>query len=301
MHEFLVHTSINARRFVMDHLRERLQRAKGGDGANTVLTTPDFDHSKNWLLKGLAGDGLPSAALSHASDFSPLADSTLRELFTPVPEWDGRPPFRSEAASFCDTAGLFHPVFIVPMVPVYNRKLIAKKDLTGSWTDLLVDGRRVVFPDRNTPISRAVLAYLKREWPDEYRDFRERLTFGGSPVEVIRAVGDGWYDMGVSNVSFALMASQRSVETYTPSEGAVVIPQVMAWSRGAPDELLYMRELLMEEGLQRYLEEQGFWAVADLSPEGCGSATSWKSVWNGWSDFLEGLRALAEEEACVHV
>jgi ABC-type Fe3+ transport system substrate-binding protein len=182
------------------------------------------------------------------------------------------------------------------MVPVYNRNLVQPGELAGNWFDLLDKSRKVIFPDKDTPISKAVMAYLKRTWPEEYPGFRKKVSFGGSPVEVVQAVGSGQFHMGISNVSFSMMAKQRNVEIDPPSEGAIPLPQVLAWNKQASPELSIVHEFLMEETLQRYLEEQGFWAVVDIPENGRFPVPRWKSPWAGWEDFFSGLRDLEREE-----
>jgi ABC-type Fe3+ transport system substrate-binding protein len=115
-------------------------------------------------------------------------------------------------------------------------------------------------------------------------------------VEVLQAVGNGEFHMGISNVSFSMMAKQRNIEIDAPSEGAVALPQVLVWGAHASSELTALHDLLMEEKLQRYLEEQGFWATADIPEDERMPVARWKSVWAGWDDFFAGLRALEEGE-----
>ena len=293
---FLVFTTINLRRYIMDYLKERLQEHEQRTGERVLVKTPGHDHSKNWVLESIASQELPDVMLSHASEFSVLEDRSARGLFASAPAWSGTPPLHPESAPFHDPAGILHPVFIVPMVPIYNRKIVRPEELKGSWTDLFDGGRKVIFTGRDTPISKTVMAYLKKTWPEEYSALRRRVCFGGSPVEVIQAVGSGEYHMGISNLPFSVMAKQRNIEIDAPSEGAVAAPQVLVWSRQAGSGLSAMHGLLMEEGLQRYLEEQGFWAIADIPASERIPLTRWKSTWSGWDDFFAGLRDLENEE-----
>lgn len=296
MPDFLVHTSINARRYIMDHLKERLQEFERRTGERVLLKNPGNDHSKSWLLESIESRELPDVALSHASDFSVLDEGSRYGLFASTRAWSGTPALHPESAPFHDPSGIFHPVFIVPMVPIYNGKVVQAAELRHSWADLFENDRKVLFPDKDTPISKAVLAYLHTTWPAEYPAFRERLSFGGSPVEVLQAVGNGEFHMGISNVSFSMMAKQRNIEIDAPSEGAVALPQVLVWGAHASSELTALHDLLMEEKLQRYLEEQGFWATADIPEDERMPVARWKSVWAGWDDFFAGLRALEEGE-----
>ncbi|SMG43313.1 ABC transporter substrate-binding protein [Dethiosulfovibrio salsuginis] len=294
MSNFLIHTSINARRYIMDHLKERLQQLEGR-GGSISLKTPGHDHSKNWILESISEGGVPDVMLSHGSDFS-VMDEVGWDRLSSHSGWAGNPSLHRDSTPFHDPEGKLHPIFVVPMVPVYNLNLVKADELTGSWSDLMNKNFKVLFPDKDTPISKAVMAYLKRTWPEEYPSFRKALSFGGSPVEVIQAVGSGQFHMGISNVSFSMMAKQRNVEIDPPSEGAIPVPQVLAWNDQASPELSVIHELLMEEDLQRYLEGQGFWAVADIPEDGRFPVPRWKSPWSGWEDFFSGLRDLEREE-----
>ncbi|MCF4152184.1 ABC transporter substrate-binding protein [Dethiosulfovibrio sp. F2B] len=292
MADFLIHTAINTRRYIVDYLKERLMDFESRTGQVVAFKNPGFDHSRNWLLESISNGELPDVMLSHGSYFSVLNDE-WEDLLLPRPSWTGNPSLHPGSASFEDPSRRLHPVFVVPMVPIYNVGMVRPEALSGSWYDLVRRRKGVLFPDGNTPITKIVLAYLKKTWPDEFPLFLEGLSFGGSPVEIIQAVARGEFQMGISNVSFSAMAKQRRVEILPVSEGAVPLPQVLAWSRYASSDLSEeVLRLLMDEDFQRYLGEQGLWPVVDISENCRFPVPRWKSTWEGWEDFLSGLRDL---------
>lgn len=260
-------------------------------GDSISLITPGYDHAKSWLLERLRENNLPDVMLAHGSDLSVLHEGQARSLFSSVAgEYEARNPVRAELQMFHDPEGLLYPLYVVPMVMIYNKKFVDEKMLAKSWTDILCEKWTVVFPDRHAPISKVVLAYLKKSHPQEFAAFMQRVEFKNSPVEAVQTVALGKFQFGIANISFSMMAKQRNVEINWPAEGPVPIPQVLTWKKGARPSLTNIADVLRKPDLQQYLGQQGFWAVAgDMPPE-----VSWQSTWRGWPDFLAGIKALDE-------
>ncbi len=293
MINFLIHTPINTRGFLIDYIKSNLGNLEKEIGDIISVHTPSHDHSKSWLLESISDDRLPDIMLSHSSDFAVLENSKLKELFSETAgEYADVNPVMNEYRVFEDPDRLFYPLFIVPLVMFYNKKYVIKEELTHSWKDLLNDKWNVVFPDKHTPISKVVMAYLKRNYRDKYDTLKQKIVFGKSPVEVIHAVAAGRYHIGISNLSFSLMAKQKGLEINPTVEGAILLPQVLVFKKNSNPKLTKIADLLIKKEFQRYLGEQGFWPVYDTAQIDILPDGEWKKDWKGWKRFLEELQEL---------
>lgn len=100
-------------------------------------------------------------------------------------------PVREELRMLTDPHGLFYPLFVVPMVMFYNSRKIKEGELKHSWTDLFNEKFKVIFPNRDKPLTRAVGAYLKHEFPEQFPEFEQRVVHEGTPPSVIKSVVSG--------------------------------------------------------------------------------------------------------------
>lgn len=236
--------------------------------------------------------------LCHASDLSVIDAPTRKKLFSGIARaYEKEHPIRKEFSAFSDPDGICYPLFIVPMVMFYNKKNGTADTLAGSWNDLFNLERKILFPDRDTPISKVVLAFLEKNYPDNYQAFLNRVAFGDSPVEVIQAVVVGKFDLAISNFSFSLMAKQRNIEINTATEGAIALPQIMLWKKGVSEKALLIADVYRDPMIHTYLGEQGFWPCLPDVPVGLfppGSAV--EKDWDGWDRFLEGIAKTEKEQ-----
>jgi hypothetical protein len=294
---FMIHTPINSRGYLMEYIKRNLPEMEKSIGDKVSISTPGNDHSKSWLLESIAENNLPDVILAHASDFSVLKDRKEGNLFSSIAgKYAKENTIREELEVLIDPYEIFYPLFVVPMVMCYNTRIVNKEDLKNSWTDIFNEKLNVIFPDKDTPSSKAVRAYLKKNYPREYEAFEKKVTYGHSPVEVIQAVAAGQYHMGISNVSFPMMAKQKDISINMPVEGVVPLPQVLLWKKNISEKLTKIADLLMQEEIQNYLGEQGFWPVRKNAP--IGSTTSNSELlksWDGWNIFIKSISDLETE------
>lgn len=293
MNRILVHISINIRKAVVDSLREEIKAYNKRYGVNVSLGASASQPEGAWLGDGLAAGTLPDMAIAHGTDFANLNQEQLEETLLPLP---GRFPLDAglEAEGLRHPAGLLHPVFLIPFVIVCNSSMLSPGQRPVGWQDLLEDRwrGRVCFPGRDTPITQAVTAYLRGHHPGRFPEFASRLSFLNSPVEVIKAVGEGSFPLGIANLGFARMLSGQQVSLVWPEEGAVCSPLVLAYFRPAVPGLQELGELLFRPGLQDMAARQGFIPVKagrlglkDIPGAGDNLA------WPGWEAYLDQLRA----------
>lgn len=292
MDRILVHISINIRMAVVEALKEEIKASNKKYGANTTLGASASQPEGAWLRDGLAQGNLPGMALAHGTDFASLSQEQLEEIMLPLPD---KFPMDSglEDRGLRDPAGLLHPMFLIPFVMICNSSMLASHERPAGWEDLL-DSRwhgQVCFPARDTPIAQVVTACLRTHYPASYQEFAARLSFLKSPVEVIRAVGEGQYPLGIANLGFAKMLTGQQVSTIWPAEGAVCSPLVLAFFQPAQPRWLELGEVLFRPVLQDMAARQGFIPVrsanlglADIAGPGRELA------WPGWQAYLASLR-----------
>jgi hypothetical protein len=300
---FLIHIPINVTGYVLDYLKRHLRELeKAADDKITLIST-GHEHGSSWLREGMGENSLPDIMLAHASDFSVLEGGQAQDLFSRIAGgYAAEHPLRDELKIFHDPEGFFYPLFIVPMVMIYNRKLVNKEALHNSWSDLLADKWKVAFPDKDTPISKAVMAYLKKNHAREYAAFKTRVVFKHSPVDVVQAVAREQFHFGIANMAFSQMAAQRNVEVNWPLEGPVLIPQVLVWKKEANPLLTIIADVLTRPDIQQYLGKQSFWPVADSAPlHGIPLGDVWNCTWSSWQAFLKSIQELEHSGKISHV
>ena len=257
-------------------------------------------HSTDVLVKSVTcyqrEDGLLPLTLEQTGDMVVTYGSDLIELDTD--EANGRLhssaglfPLREELSTkgFKDPRGIFHPIFLIPLIIIYNHKLVPEAQAPKKWEDLLGDAWRgqILFPDRHLPASRALLAMMQALFPDRFAEFAKNIVFSGSPVDVKNAVDEGQYPLGVNKVSFARFSRHKNLTMIWPSEGAFGLPNVMLWRAGTSDALLEMGHFLRSAPVQEFFLKNGYIPVSQdvpMLPE--AALHDCRLLWQGWDWFL---------------
>lgn len=292
-----LHSPVNIRKGVVDSLQEFAHQLQREKGVELKVEAPDHKHEKNWLQECIKKGDVPQVILAHATDFVPLSPEMLSQVFKPLP---GRFPLRQDLVEmgFSHYPGILHPVFIIPFVMAYNASLGGAGQVPGGWEDLVQERyyRQVTLPEPDKPISQAVLAYLKEVFPESYEPFRENAVYQETPLEVIRALGEGAQTVGIASISFARMGRQNGVLPLWPREGAVCIPHVLAFSREAGEELEAVGDFLFGEPMQDFFCRQGFLpAVPGVEFPQIFEENQRQLTWENWNLFFsQNAKMLAE-------
>lgn len=290
MLNFLVHTPINTRAYVLDHLKSYLEILKKELGEELNIYSPSHNHSESWLVKGIEENTIPEIILCHASDLLDVEYSKALEIFSRGISNIYKENLEDDSQGYFKSEGdILFPIFIVPVVLCYNKLNASKEEFSNSWEDIFNKSEKVAFPDKDTPISKTVLAYLKKNFPDKYDDFLTRVNFLGSPTEVIQGLSSGEYTMGISNMSFSKMAKQKNIEVIDTKEGTISLPQVLVWKKGYDEVNTKISKALLGKDLHKYINQQGF--VSTLEENSVGEK-KYKLIWNGWNDYFNMLRNL---------
>lgn len=146
--------------------------------------------------------------------------------------------------AFCSPEELWTPFSALPLVLVYNTKLVAPGEITG-WGDLLSPELRGQIAFADPAVSGSSFTALMTFFqalegdPEELsRAFAENLAgaqLGGSG-EVVAAVADGSARVGVTLEETALkrIAAGDDVALVYPAEGTSAVPDAGALVAGAP-------------------------------------------------------------------
>lgn len=296
MIRFMIHTPVNMRGRMMDYVKDNLPSLEEKIGDRISLYTPHSpeytkDCSEEWLAPAIEKGIVPDVILTHATEFAALDNRANIGLFSNMAgRYLKENPVRNELGMLTDPQEIFYPISVTPLVMIYNTEKIKEEELEHSWTDMLNDKFKVIFPDRDKPLCRAVGAFLKTQFPERFPAFEKRVLYDGSPNSVVKAVASGEYDMAITNYSFAEMAQGKRIEINSPKEGYILLPQVLVWKKGTDEKLTALADLMMSEEMQYYLAEQGAWPARMGIPM-CHTIAYNQQLtnWQGWDSYVKSV------------
>ena len=283
-----LHSPLNINLTLVDMVR-RAAREIATRNETTIDVMSETCYQRENGLLNLSDCQLEDMVITYGSDFSQFGREGAREMLCSCP---ARFPLRTELDSrgFSDPEGHFHPIFLIPLLIIYNRDMLSEEQAPRSWEDLLDEKWRgcILFPERNLPASRAILALMQHLWPDRFLDFLGNVVFKGSPVDVKSAVDEGQYPIGINKVSFARYARHKRVSMIWPVEGAFCLPNVMVWKQGADQALFELGEYLRSTPVQDFFLRQGYIPVSErvpMLPE--AALNDCRFMWRGWDWFFK--------------
>lgn len=294
----MVHIPVNMRGYLSDRLGEALGKFRAETGEDVLLCTPHDpeytgDCTEEWLLPAVRKGILPDLTVVNATELAPL-DKTVKEavLGRDAPLFVEKHPVRKEMQALLDPEGYFYPISVTPLVMIYNPGKMAAEKLTHSWKDLFNPDFRVVFPDRDKPLTRAAGAYLLSVWPDEFAAFERRVVYDGTPASVVRSVMSGEYDVAMTNAGFASVGTGDRLAVNAAKEGAVLLPQLLVWRKNTGAALLPFAEFMAGRAMQSYFSGQGSWPVhAEVTAPCDLSREKQLREWRGWTAYFNSVLA----------
>jgi len=289
----MIHTPVNLRGYMLDYVNTNLEFLEQKIGEKIEVFTPhdklySSQCTEQWLGRAFENDVVPDLMLTHATEFASFSASQ-RESFlsSSACRYTQKNPLRKEFLPFTAHNCFFYPAFIVPLIMFYNPYKIKKSDLANSWTDLFNKKFKVLFPARDKPLSRVAGAYLNSLSSKDFQELQTRITYEGSPANVIRMVCEGDYDISINTLSFALMTKNQNIALNCPKEGFLILPQVFAWKKESSEKLDFIADLFMTEDFHRYLNDQEVWSCKDtLRMSGSELYGAILKNWKGWDVFL---------------
>jgi precorrin-4 methylase len=292
----MIHTPVNTRAHLIDYMQAHLPELETILGERARITDPhEYDPDSkcevSWILGALKDEKMPDLFITHACEFSPFDSASIRQLLAPqaagfATSW----PVRKEFQMLIDPEARFYPYCMVPIVMCYHPDLVDESALEGSWSDLFNENLMCLCPSIEKPISKTLGAYLLHAFPDQFGKFIQRCDWKFSPAEVLRKVAAGEYPMGVTTLSFAMMAENMGMKIHRPKEGALLIPQVLCWHQ-SDEKLQAAAAVLMRPEVLEYLASQGYWTAIEVE----GEKTDLKDCpqieqWPGWDKHIQRVR-----------
>ncbi|WP_321491667.1 ABC transporter substrate-binding protein [uncultured Desulfobacter sp.] len=293
MAKILLHCPLNISRSLVQMMEEFCREFNEKHNIEVTIETQPHRPSETSLFEAcVEKNELPDITVGHVDDFADLPPGFLAEHFKSIP---GRFPIRKELADkgWTDNDGYFHPFVVIPFAIFYNKNLLGKEDIPQVWQDLLDDRweGKILMPDAFRIVSLVVKTFMKTDFPKKFDGAKKNFVHQASPMEVITAVDEGRYPIGITNIAFARISKQKNTRIIWPKDGLFCMPQVMVYSRNAADQLFEIGDFLMSDKIQNYLALQSFVPAAkDIPMHQLVTDNQCNLRWKGWNYFLQALK-----------
>lgn len=291
MPSIILNCPVNVRRSFSEMLKEfssELGRKNGITIEVKVQQRPDDP----LLQKAIDAGEIPDIIIAHAAKLVDLGQEKIEEYFQPLP---GLLSMRREMTEigFADPAGYLNSYALVPFVIIYNRNLIEARELPQTWEELISEKwwGKIAAPFAHHAVSRLVLDYIKYYFAEQHDGFEQNTYFANSPQEIVIAVDEGRFPLGIMNISFAKFSRNKNVGFIWPQEGALCSPQVVAFKKDVDKSLLAVADFLMSNQMQEFFYNQDFMPSSQeipIPPE--LTKNQYGFWWDGWEQYFKILR-----------
>lgn len=296
MIRIMIHIPVNVRSWLVNYIMDRQNQLEEAAGDKIAIYTPhDEEYASDicdqWLPQAIEKDIVPDIALSMVVEYASIPTETLGKSFGKVADFiEEKNSVRKEFNSLVDSDDIFYPFSITPLTMLYNTQTVNETDLKHSWEDLFNPKFRIVFPDREKPLCKAVGAYIKERYPEKFEDFEKKVCYTGSPASMAKSLATGEFDLSMTLAPFAEISRNEIIEVNKPLEGNILMPQVISCKKGSEKKIRPIFKLLTSADVQEYLENQGVWT---MRPNGNIDADLTKnnqlSNWKGWNAYLSNV------------
>lgn len=301
MIRIMIHIPVNVRSWLVNYIMDNQQMLEEKIGDEIAIFTPhDEEYASDvcdqWLPQAIKNDIVPDIAISMAAEYAFSGKENLSDVFGKFAGFlSEKKKIRKEFISLIDDNQIFYPFSITPLTMLYNTQTVDESDLKHSWTDLFNPKFRIIFPDRDKPLCRAVGAYLKANYPEDFVDFEKRVTYDGSPASVGKSLTSGEYDIAMTLSTFAEVAQNEIIGINNPQEGKVCMPQIITCKKGSEKKIEALLDFVTCDEIQEYLESQGIWTIRE---EGKIADNLEKndqlSKWKDWKTYLSEIYSFVE-------
>lgn len=292
MAKVLVHLPLNISRAIEEMLKDFGREMEQKHGIKLDVASQHQCAPADKQDKDMEKDAIPDLLVGNVNYFYKFPGNYLEEHFRPLP---GRFPLRPElaGAGFADPRGYFHPFVIIPFAIFYNPDVLGEKELPQVWADLL-DARwrgKILMPAEHHMAPKMIRAFMQAYYPERFAALRQNLVYDDAPINVVNAVDEGRYPLGITNISFARVSRNKNIRLLWPRDGMFCMPQVMVWSKKADDRLLEIGDYLLSSPVQEYLTLQTFVPVsAAVDIPQVLTEHDFSLSWRGWDDFLNAIK-----------
>lgn len=220
-------------------------------------------------------------------------DDYLLEHLISVP---GRFPIDKalQNSGFVDPLGCFHTFAVVPFVILYNPDYTDASEVPCTWKELLTPRwkGRIMMPGPEHIAPQVIRAVLKYENPSQVQALTENFICRGMPPNVIEAVRNGEFSLGITNITFGKISGNHNIKMIWPEDGILCMPQMIAWKKGLDNKLLKIGDFIFSAPIQNFLAQQSFVpaAIAGTMPDNYDARSTAVLKWSGWDDFRTALK-----------
>lgn len=292
MAKILIDLPLNISRTIEEMLKEIGREMKKKHGIVLEIVNRHQCQSGNVSRDNQCEDsGIPDVVIGHAEFFSTFSEDYLKENFRSLPN---RFPMRAELTEvgFADTKGYFHPFTVIPFAMFYNPGILEDQDLPREWEDLL-DAcwmGKIIMPDEQHMAPKMLRALMQMYYPERFSNFEQNFIFSGAPINVVNAVDEGQYPIGITNITFARISGNKNIRLLWPQDGFFCMPQIMAFSNKADECLLEIGDFLLSRKVQDYLALQTFVPVSpDVDIPQILIDHNFSLYWKDWKDFFQAI------------
>ncbi len=292
MARILVHLPLNISRAIEEMLKDFGRGMKQKHGIELEIANLHKCLAAGGQGQGRDQESLPDLLIGNANYILQLAGDNLAEHVRPLA---GRFLLRPELvrAGFADSQGYFHPFTIVPFAIFYNPQVVKEEELPRVWADLLDAAwrGRILMPAEHHMAPKMIKAFMQAYYPEKAAALEQNMVFAGAPINVVNAVDEGHYPLGITNVTFARVSRNKNISMLWPEDGLFCMPLVMVWHKKADDRLLEVGDYLLSDRVQEYLALQTFVPVSGAvhTPPAL-IENNFNLIWRGWDDFINILQ-----------
>lgn len=293
MAKVLLHCPLNISRSLEEMIREiswELQRKY--DLTIDIIAQPHRPQEDSLFELLLRKKELPDLIIGHINEFANLPAAFINKYFSSVQE---RFHIRKELADlgFADKKGFFHLFAVIPFAMFYNKNILNEQEIPHSWVDILEDKwqQKIYMPDQFRIVSTIIRSFMKATYPERFASFQKNVVCKGSPVDVVKAINNGEYPIGITNIAFARISRNENTRLIWPADGMFCMPQVMVWSKEADQALLEIGDFLLSAKVQEYMALQGFIPVSEaVTIPKLITDNGFKLHWKDWKHYLALMR-----------
>jgi ABC-type Fe3+ transport system substrate-binding protein len=195
---------------------------------------------------------------------------------------------------FVDPSGCFVPMCFVPIVLIYDKSIEAPP---SSWADLLEKRWQGRIGSASTStfakLLKANLEGLVEGQAEQLEQLFASMDLKGLPIRVNLAVGEGELDVGIAPLPFARASRTGNVSMCWPEEGAICVPHVLIYKKGAHKDAIKIGRYLLSDEAQRLIAAPGLIPVSPNVPlpeEVVENKLNF--YWQGWDWFIERLNSI---------
>ena len=195
-----------------------------------------------------------------------LAMQTDEYLLENIISYPERFPMKKELQEqgFADPRGYFQVFGIVPFIMFYNPDYTDEAKLPRTWSEILAPQwkGRIMMPGKEHMAPQVIRAFLKHDNGEKATAVDENINCRGMPPNVIEAVKNGEFALGITNLTFGKISESQKIKMIWPEDGLLCMPQIIVWKKGLDESLMKLGDFMLGPKVQSLLAQEAFLPVA---------------------------------------